>query len=103
MQPVSRKQQLRDVKWLQESCGQHDYLTMGGANTLQTIRRANPAYSITRNKMQHPSLRGRHSVDTVEEKAEGSRWNVSGFSSPRWKEGNAGWEGWLAGQRGCIC
>ena len=42
---------------------------------MQTIRRANPAYSITRNKMQHPSLRGRHRVDTVEEKAEGSCWN----------------------------
>lgn len=43
MQPVSHKQQLRDVKWLQESRGQHDYLTMGGANTLQTIRRAKPS------------------------------------------------------------
>ena len=37
-------------------------------------------------------------MDAVEEKAEGSRWNTTGFSSPRWKEGNAGWEGQLAGR-----
>lgn len=30
MQPVSGKQQLRNVKWLQESRGQHDDLPAGG-------------------------------------------------------------------------
>lgn len=44
MQPISCKYQLGDVKWLQESRGQHDHLTTGGANAVQTIRGAISGY-----------------------------------------------------------